>query len=518
MRVFFEPSFDAWRVEARRLLADDVAPEDVAWVPSTGRHQGGLFDDAAPAARRTAVPRQAKASVPKSFVARARNAACHRDSDRWALLYRLLWRLTHGERRLLQIDVDPDVERLHRMEQAVRRDAHKMKAFVRFRRVVRGPSARAPSAGASSTKTQSADAPSIESEDAEPWYVAWHRPDHHIVDKVAPFFVERFNDQRWTILTPERSASWDRERLVFGDGVPRHEAPDADALERLWRTYYRSIFNPARLKVKAMKAEMPVKHWATLPEAELIPELVRSARARTATMLTAPEHPPAADFIPCANGPAAPVDATDRAARLDALAAALPACSACRLCTAGRPVFGEGPPDARLVLVGEQPGDAEERTGRPFVGPAGQVLDAALAAAGLDRSRIYLSNVVKHFGHETRPDPRAERGIRRIHRTPGQTEVSACLPWLEAELEQLRAPLLVCLGATAARALVGPTVRLQRDRGRPVPTPHAPWTLITVHPSAVLRAREPALRARLEQTLRADLVLAATRLRALDAA
>ncbi|MEM1204802.1 MAG: UdgX family uracil-DNA binding protein [Acidobacteriota bacterium] len=493
-RVPFEPTFDDWRLRARDLITSGIPHDAVEWVPENGEHQGSLFAvaDAPPPsapslAQDSQPPPPAQTTpirappiraprVPASFPPLAKEVAYHRDPRRWSLLYRVLWRLTRGgERRLLSIDVDPDVAQMRSMEKAVRRDAHKMKAFVRFRRV--------------------------QGDDGEPWFIAWHRPDHGIVPKVAPFFVERFNDQRWMILTPEASASWDLQSLDFGPGVPRHEAPAADALEDLWRTYYRSIFNPARLKVRAMKAELPVRHWGTLPEAELIPELIRSARGRTNSMLEPGGHPPARTFLP-------------RSDALEALSGALGGCRACPLCDAGQPVFGEGPENAPLVLVGEQPGDVEERAGRPFVGPAGRILDAALDAVGLDRETLYLTNTVKHFAHHIRPDPRSARGVRRIHRTPSETEVSACFPWLDAELRRIRPPLLVCLGATASRAVIGRHVRLKRDRGRPVASPYAPFTLATYHPAAVLRVPGAAARADLEASLRADLALAAEALRA----
>ncbi|MEO1086065.1 MAG: UdgX family uracil-DNA binding protein, partial [Acidobacteriota bacterium] len=398
--------------------------------------------------------------VPKEFVQIARTAARHRDADRWTLLYRTLWRLVHGEPHLVKIGLDDDVLRLRRMVQAVRRDQHKMKAFVRFRRA--------------------------ENDAGETWYIAWHRPDHRIVEAVAPFFVERFNDQRWMILTPDASACWDLEELRFGPGVPREAAPDRDAVEALWKTYYASIFNPARIKVKAMKAEMPVRHWATLPEASLIPELLLEARGRVERMVERPRRPPASTAIP-------------DAPTLASLASALGQCRACELCENGTsPVPGEGPELARTVLIGEQPGDVEERLGRPFVGPAGEILDAALDAAGLDRGELYVTNAVKHFKFQ-------ERGGRRLHKTPGLTEVSSCRPWLVEELSLVRPAIVVGLGATAARVLFGGEVRLRRDRGQPRKTAFADWTLVTYHPSAILRIPNPEARRAAQDALFSDL-------------
>jgi DNA polymerase len=178
-------------------------------------------------------------------------------------------------------------------------------------------------------------------------------------------------------------------------------------------------------------------------------------------------------------------------------------CTACPLYrNATQTVFGEGPRDADVVLVGEQPGDEEDRVGRPFVGPAGRLLDRALAEAGIARERCWVTNAVKHFKWTA-------RGARRIHAKPTSREIAACRPWLEAELASLAPSTLVCLGATAAAAVLGPSVRVMRDRGRPLTSSFAPRTFVTIHPSAILRARDDEARrtefARLVDDLRAAL-------------
>ena len=164
------------------------------------------------------------------------------------------------------------------------------------------------------------------------------------------------------------------------------------------------------------------------------------------------------------------------------LRAAAARCTACTLYKdATQTVFGEGPEGALVMLIGEQPGDAEDRAGHPFVGPAGRLLDRCLAEAGLDRARIYITNVVKHFKW-------VPRGPRRIHSKPGAVEIEACFPWLEAEIAAVAPRVIVALGATAAQALFGKAFRVTRDRGRLVPSALAPYALATVHPSALLRA------------------------------
>ena len=173
-----------------------------------------------------------------------------------------------------------------------------------------------------------------------------------------------------------------------------------------------------------------------------------------------------------------------------ALRQAATGCTACHLYrNATQTVFGEGPEEAVVMLVGEQPGDAEDRAGHPFVGPAGKLLDRCLAEAGIDRSRAYVTNVVKHFKW-------VPRGPRRIHSKPGSVEIEACFPWLEAEIEVVKPRAIVALGATAAQALFGRAFRVSKDRGRFVESGLAPYALATVHPSALLRAPDEETRHR----------------------
>lgn len=415
-----------FRETARRLIAAEVPPDNVCW------NQEPLFEEPLPAGTFAA-------RVPKEYLDLAETVALHREPVKWPLLYRALFRITHGEHDLLKIDIDSDVRELRLMEKAVRRDMHKMTAFVRFRKV-RG---------------------------SEPeQFVAWHRPDHLIVERMGPWFRNRFGSMRWTILTPDRSVLWDLEKLTYGPGVARPDAAD-DALEDMWKDYYRSIFNPARVKVKAMKAEMPVRHWATLPEAQVITDLLTQADGRVLKMAKE-QKGSAAQFVPAVGD-------------IGALRAAAHACRGCALYEhATQVVFGEGPRDANVVMVGEQPGDEEDTKGHPFVGPAGRLLNKAMQEAGLDREKIYVTNAVKHFKFE-------ERGKRRIHAKPNGAEISACRPWLEAELLTLKPKLVVCLGATAAQSLMGRDFRITTDRAKFFPHRWARELVATIHPSAILR-------------------------------
>jgi DNA polymerase len=174
---------------------------------------------------------------------------------------------------------------------------------------------------------------------------------------------------------------------------------------------------------------------------------------------------------------------------LPAMRVAAAACTACPLYrNATQTVFGEGARHARLVLIGEQPGDSEDRAGRPFVGPAGGMLNRALEEAGIDRTSVYVTNAVKHFKWEP-------RGKRRLHKKPSEREIAACRPWLEAELSIIQPHVLVCLGSTAAQSILGPHVRVLRDRGKFMESKYCPKTFVTVHPSSLLRAPDEESRA-----------------------
>ncbi|WP_164101849.1 UdgX family uracil-DNA binding protein [Candidatus Laterigemmans baculatus] len=472
MRFAEVDSFDQWRAEARRLLALDVPPADVHW--STASAQPSLFDDAPAEAshrphRSVSTPSPAF-TVPPAFLELAREVACHRDPIRWQVLYSVLWRLLHGERALLKVTVDNDVLRLTRMRKEVTRDVHKMKAFVRFRKVTDG--------------------------DGEESYVAWHRPDHQIVRLAAPFFSRRFPAMHWSILTPDESVRWDQRELHYGPGVPVSEAPNADALEEVWKTYYASIFNPARLKVRAMKREMPVRHWATLPEAGLIEELLREAPKRVGEMIERTEgfEQTAMHYMP------AELD-------LASLRMAANCCTACPLHgPATQTVFGEGGENARLMIVGEQPGDQEDVAGKPFIGPAGQLLDEILGRAGIARHDVYVTNVVKHFKYVATDSPGASsRGTHRLHQKPNSREIFACRPWLEAEIATIRPEAMVCLGVTAAQALFGRDFRMTQQRGEVLPTEWCANTMATWHPAAILRMPDPARRDQMREQLAGDL-------------
>ncbi len=244
--------YESWRAVARNLLQSHVPPEEIAW--RTPGETPSLFASA----DQVEVGASANQKVPKPFLDLAQRVCAHRTPEKWPLLYSLLWRLTHGEPQLLDLASDAQVYQLLCLDKEIRRDIHKMHAFVRFRICV---------------------------VDGVEQYIAWYRPDHRIVRLAVPFFQRRFAAMRWAILTPDESAFWNGETLMYEPGLPREAAPAGDELEVLWRTYYGSIFNPARIKLKAMRKEMPVRFWDLLPETEVIPELLRQAPARVETMI-----------------------------------------------------------------------------------------------------------------------------------------------------------------------------------------------------------------------------------------
>lgn len=442
--------FAEWRTRARALLAAEVAPEQITWTVADGAASLFAGDDTPPAA----AERATQATVPREFMELAERVLAHRDPQRHGLLYRLLWRLTHGEPALLKLITDDDLARARAQAKAVGRDLHKMTSFVRFREVARA--------------------------EAPPVFVAWFEPEHDIVERVAPFFMRRFAGMHWSILTPYRSAHWDGEQLRLDRGALRSDAPDDDRLEDLWRSYYASIFNPARLKVAAMKSEMPVKYWKNLPEARLIPTLIRDAHPRAQAMVAATPTLPRKRMSEAA----APVFATAPRPLAGSLAEIRAKARDCRRCPLWEPatqtVFGVGPADARVMLVGEQPGDREDLSGQPFTGPAGQLLDQALLAAGLDRATMYLTNTVKHFKFEA-------RGKQRLHKRAGAREQAACRPWLEAELARVQPQIVVCLGSMAASALLAPDFKLLQRRGQWIALGNGVRGIATVHPAYLLR-------------------------------
>ena len=460
--------FDFWRERARTLIQADVPPDRIAWVAPGGNSD--LFGSTSSPGCDRRLPMPPPDAPPvranKRFISLAKNAILHSDTERFALLYRLLWRLQENG-RLMEDKADPQVRRLEELDKSVRRDSHKMHAFVRFRLV--------------------------ENDAGDEHYVAWFEPEHHILRANAGFFVRRFTNLKWSILTPEGSLHWDGDVVSEGPPAQRSDAPGGDPMEDLWRRYYASIFNPARLKIGAMLKEMPRKYWKNMPEAALIPELVAGAQKRESTMVAA--------------------GALDMGKRPDTLEAIDKAIHACRQCPIGlldnHAVIGAGPQDADLMIVGEQPGDQEDQAGLPFVGPAGQLLDRHLERAGIERDKSYVTNTVKHFKY-------VQRGKRRLHQSPAAKEIDTCRWWVESERAIVQPKLVLALGASAARGMLGKTVSISKARGTAIPLDDGSELWVTAHPSYLLRLDGEAQKEQ-ERLFDADLAAVKERLTELSA-
>jgi uracil-DNA glycosylase len=448
-----ETDFDGWRKAARALALNNVKPSDVMWRVAGDAPE--LFEPTTPPLE----PPHGTFSVSARFVELAQTAILHRNPERFALLYRLLWRL-RSNHDLLDIATDPDVAELAAMAKAVRRDEHKMHASVRFREVGR---------------------------EQKSHFVAWFEPEHHIVELAAPFFARRFADMPWSILTPDVCAHWDGHAVSITPGVAKSEAPTQGRLEETWRRYCASIFNPARLKM-----EMPSRR--NLPQASSVKPWIDGPM--TANAETEPRTPQE------------PLMARKHAD--DAIEILREEAADCRACplykNATQTVFGEGQQTARIMLVGEQPGDKEDLAGKPFVGPAGQMLDRALEEAGIDRRKVYVTNAVKHFKF-------VPRGKIRLHQKPNTPEIKACRQWYERELAAIKPDLVVAMGATAAQSVFGKITPINRNRGRPIDLDDGTRALVTVHPSYLLRLPDADAKAREYQRFVEDLKIAAGLLR-----
>ncbi len=331
----------------------------------------------------------------------------------------LLYRLVwraHAGELVLDDTADPEVARARSLALAVRAEGHRLRSQLRY----------LPLDGR---------------------FVGWFDPSHFVMEGSAPLLARRFPDLATSMLTPGGSAHWDRAGLRFGPGVDPAAIPDDAALAGYWRAYGAEMLAASR-------------EGTSVPEAEPLVE--------------DPWPPDRAPIGPVVLGRGADpgVSGAAREAR------------GCRRCPlygpATQAVFGEGPAGAAVLFVGEQPGDQEDVVGRPFVGPAGQMLDRAMAEAGVDRRTVYVTNAVKHFKF-------TPRGKRRIHQTPDAEEVRACAFWLDVERVRLRPRLIVLLGGTAARAVLGRAVTIGRERGRPIRLSDTETAFVTVHPSFLLR-------------------------------
>jgi probable DNA metabolism protein len=451
-------TFAEWREAARELLVHDVPPEAVTWgSPQTG---GDLFSGAPSTAGQphnsedippaSDAPRHPPPHIPRSLMDMLQSAACCRVPDRWAFLYRVIWRWQQGQHEV-QSPADEDGARLNAMVKAVRREEHDMHAYIRFRE-------RPAEAG-------------------PPRFVAWYEPQHDVLPQVAEHFISRMGKVSWMIATPEASVLWDGQTLHNTGPLVKNsddlEKNGNDGGEALWLTYYRSVFNPARLNQSVMQQHIPSHRWKNLPEGKIVTHMISEASlgARKVGQFQAVGQRKGTTI------PIAPEDAQPERQQPTKL-------DECRRCELGQfatqAVGGEGPKKAKIMFVGEQPGDQEDLAGQPFVGPAGKLLDRVCEAAGVDRETIYVTNAVKHFKWEP-------RGKRRLHKTPAQKEIEACHYWLDKELAHVQPTVIVALGATALKSVMRTAnVTLKDSLGKPV-FHDGHWVVTTYHPSYVLR-------------------------------
>ncbi|MGJ8529146.1 UdgX family uracil-DNA binding protein [Maritalea sp.] len=445
--------FEEWRHAARQLCERDISPDQVIW--RTRDNTGDLFDVLT---GKQQIKAQSPSSmrVPKRFVQAAKTAICHTDKDRFTLLYRVLHQLK-SHPNLIDDQTHPDIAKLNILMKNVHRDSHKMKAFVRFKEVD----------GRQQGRRR---------------FVAWFEPEHYTIERTSPFFKNRFSDMDWLIASPKGAAAWDGNKLSVSRD-PAEPPIAQDQTDELWCTYFANIFNPARLKVRAMQSEMPKKYWKNLPEAALIPDLIAGAEKRVLEMAAkeASQPRPFHDRIQAQWQEKPKTDEGIDLTPLEQMRNQAASCTRCPLhCRATQTIFGEGPSTAQIMVVGEQPGDQEDLAGRPFIGPAGKIFDEALAQAQLNRSELYITNAVKHFKYK-------EQGKRRLHERPTTGEVEHCRWWLTKEMALIQPEVIIAMGATAYFALTGEKHPIARVRGTPIPMQENTTLLVTTHPAAILR-------------------------------
>ncbi|HZZ11665.1 MAG TPA: UdgX family uracil-DNA binding protein [Paraburkholderia sp.] len=488
--ITIQDEFSAWRTASLDALAAGLAPDVIEWhieedpalpVEQAQLHYGSPADPAIatyPASTnpaRSADSARPAVRVSKELAILLKDAASFRDPQRWAFLYKVLWRWQSHDRAVAS-PADVDGARLYRMAKSVRRAQHDMIAYVRFRKRARA--------------IDEIDAIGV------PEYSAWYEPDHDVLAWAAEHFAQRMGRASWLITTPNGAAFWDgtalhlnKRRALPGD----HRCESADEAEALWLAYYRSTFNPARLNEAALEQHMPVRFWKGLPEGHLIPAMISEAKSGARRVAQA-------SGVGSLDGKSISVEAGSAQPAREP-PTSLDACRRCDLWrNATQAVGGSGPQDARIMLIGEQPGDQEDLLGQPFVGPAGQLLDEAIARAGLERAQLYLTNAVKHFKWEP-------RGKRRLHKTAGQREVQACAHWLEKELNTVKPAAIVALGATALSALLQKKVSLQQYAGVPFET-ESGWVVATYHPSFALRQQDGLAREKILAEISAALTQA----------
>lgn len=497
--IRIEPSFAVWRHIARALLQEAVAPHEVEWIEA-GESAALLTADGEPAFIETETETNANAepatapaapTISRTLLAKLEIAACYRAPDRWAFLYRILWRWTQGQRSVVSAH-DADGARLAKRIEEVDKELQQMQALLRFRR-------RDPSLG-------------------PPEFVGWFDPRHDVLERAAAHFAKRMGHSSWVITTPYGAAFWDGALLrVDRTTDPEEaltslsstgEAATGDAAEALWLAYYESTFNPDYPCEPALPTDLPVRYWKPPADGNAAPPFAVKPLAGIPQTAQAAQTGPAESVVSVP--PPEPKPASG------VLASRPPPASlaACKLCglwrTKAKPIAGAGPVPAAIMLVGEQPGEQDALSGEPFRGAAGELLDDVLRRAGLERASLYMTNAVKHSKWEMLETPRQTaqgQAALRVHKTPAPNEVEACGYWLDAELQRVQPRAVVALGATALRALTRQPLSLSEYLGQTLS--HDGWLIVpTYHPAYALRTPDAKLREEIVATLVAALTRA----------
>ncbi|KIG03439.1 UdgX family uracil-DNA binding protein [Caballeronia concitans] len=484
--VILDPSFAAWRTVARSLVTEGVAPEDVLWRESAA--SATVFGTIAPPCGPVDPNAPKPVKIAREFLAMLETAACYRARDRWPFLYKVLWRWTQGDRAVASPE-DADGHRLNRMIEAVQVEESKMRKTLRFRH-------RDASLG-------------------PPEFISWCEPVHDLLEHAAMHFATRMGSATWMIATPHGAAFWDgallrvdrtsepeEKPMDFGESADSMsgEAVSGDAIEALWLAYYESTFAPALENAVEMASHMPVRYWKSPPNERADPALIARADPYTRRDRE-PRNVPDDMEVPL-NTDLEPLKGTSLKAP--------PSLDACKRCSlwrnATQAVPGTGPDNARVMLVGEQPGDSEDREGTPFVGAAGKLLDDAIREAQLTRESLFLTNAVKHFKWDEQAQE-AGGDKERLLVTPSQREREACRYWLDEELTRIAPKVVVALGATALKALTGHRTALSEYLGKTIE--HKGRIVVpTYHPSYLLRLTDEKVREEVFGTIVEALVFA----------
>ncbi|MFM0200869.1 UdgX family uracil-DNA binding protein [Paraburkholderia fungorum] len=493
--ISIEPSFAVWRRVARALLRQGVEPSQIEWAesgsdaaaenPVRGDDSGGghAVQSSATAVVESLASSLSSASttgepdaeftrtaagcvdintggvlaIPRELLSWLRTAACFRAPDRWSLVYRVLWRWTHGERNVLDLG-DPDGALLDQRIRTVEHETDALLTLTLFRR-------RDPSMG-------------------PPEFVGWYEPHHDLLERAAARFANRMGESTWMLATPHGAVFWNGMLLRIDRPLVEEyeqttqtstvsamtgEAVTSTPTEALWLAYYASAFN-------AQPSPVPLRHWRMPPAGPPLPAHLARERSRLGAQSAAVTVPPTP-----------PLEYSAMTPPLREPTGPLATCRRCALWrNAKHAVAGTGPAHAAIMVVGEQPGEHENQHGKPFTGPAGELLDAVLARAGLERQALYLTYAVKHYKWETLDG-------KRVHRIPVRREVEACQYWLEKELTRIAPRVVVTLGATALRALTGAHVNLSEYLGQTIA--HEGRLIVPAwHPSYALGMADATLR------------------------